>query len=118
MTPGSINHPAPSPRAAAPLLAARVAALALAAFALAGCDPRDCALDIAHEDCHPQGSPLAVFPQDDAICRSYALVPSTADYRACREAKRHVRELTERATNFGVLEEPLLPDVRPVYPVR
>ena len=45
-------------------------ALLLAALLLAGCDPRDCALDIAHGDCHPQGSPLAVFPQDDAICRS------------------------------------------------
>ena len=107
--------PGPTRRPATPALL--LAVLLPGALLLAGCDPRDCALDIAHGDCHPQGSPLAVFPQDDAICRSYDLALGTADYRRCREAKRHVRQLTERATDFGVLEEPLLPDSRPVYQV-
>ena len=102
-------------KAAAPLSA--VLALA-AALAVSGCDPRDCALGIAHRDCYPQGSPLAMFPQDDAICRSYGLDPGTRDYAACREHKRHERALTDRETNFGVLEEPLAPEVRPVYQVR
>ena len=83
-----------------------------------GCDPRDCALGIAHRDCYPQGSPLAMFPQDDAVCRSYGLDPGTRDYAVCRDQKRHVRQLTGRETNFGALEEPLTPDVRPVYQVR
>ena len=90
----------------------------VAALGLAGCDPRDCALGIAHRDCYPEGSALALFPQDDAICRGYGLEPGTRDYRVCRAQKRHERQLTERATDFGALEEPLTPDVRPVYQVR
>ena len=89
-----------------------------AALLLGGCDPRDCALGIAHRDCYPVGSVQATFPQDDAICRSYGLDPGTHDYAICRDQKRHERALTERATNFGVLEEPLTPDVRPVYQVK
>ncbi len=98
--------------------AALAAALLPAALLLAGCDPRDCALGIAHRDCYPEGSPLAMFPQDDAVCRSYGLDPGTHDYAACRDQKRHVRQLTNRETNFGALEEPLTPDVRPLYQVR
>ena len=89
-----------------------------AALLLGGCDPRDCALGIAHRDCYPEGSQLAMFPQDDAICRSYGLDPGTREYAACRDQKRHERALTGRETNFGVLEEPLTPDARPVYQVR
>ena len=101
------------PRSVAPL------ALALAAALLVGgCDPRDCALGTAHRDCHPEGSPLAMFPQDDAICQSYGLNPGTRDYAICRGHKRHERALTERATDYGALEEPLTLDVRPVYQVR
>lgn len=96
----------------------RVFAVASFALALAACnDPRDCALTIAHRDCYPEGSTLALFPQDDAICRSYGLRPGTRDYATCRDTKRHERQLTERASDFGVLEEPLTPDVRPVYQV-
>ena len=92
--------------------------MVLIAAGLAGCnDPRDCALGIAHRDCYPEGSTLALYPQDDAICRSFRLVPGTHDYKVCRDQKRHERLLTERATDFGVLEEPLAPDVRPVYQV-
>ncbi len=101
------------------MLRLRVAIPAAAlALTLAGCDPRDCALGIAHRDCYPKGSALAAFPQDDAICRSYGLDPGTHDYAVCRNQKRHERQLTERATDFGFLEEPLTPDVRPVYQVR
>ena len=93
-------------------------ALAVAAgLLLGGCDPRDCALGIAHRDCYVEGSPLAQFPHDDAICRSYGLDPGTHDYAVCRGQKRHVRLLTGRETNFGALEEPLAPEVRPVYQV-
>ena len=99
--------------AALPLLLAAGAALVLG-----GCDPRDCALGIAHRDCYLEGSVSAMFPQDDAICRSYGLDPGTRDYAVCRDQKRHERALTGRETNFGVLEEPLAPDVRPVYQVR
>ena len=89
-----------------------------AALLLGGCDPRDCGLGIAPRACFPEGSQLAAFPQDDAICRSYGLAPGTRDYAVCRDQKRHERALTERATDFGVLEEPLAPDVRPVYQVK
>lgn len=90
----------------------RVALLAAAALSLSACDPRDCALGIASGDCAPQGSPLAAFPQDDAICRSYGLVPGTHDYRLCRQAKGHVRALTERETDYGFLNNPLTPSIK------
>ncbi len=90
----------------------RLALIAAIALATAGCDPRDCALGIASGDCHPEGSPLAAFPQDDAICRSYRLAPGTRDYRLCREAKAHERALTERETDYGFLNNPLTPNVR------
>ncbi len=100
----------------------RPAAAVVVALLLGGCDPRDCLLGIAHSDCASHGpslgSNLAMFPQDDAICRSYGLDPGTRDYAVCRDAKRHVRQLTERETDFGVLQEPLSPEVRPVYQVR
>lgn len=86
----------------------------VAALGAGGCDPRDCALGIAHRDCGPEGSVLARFPQDDATCRSHGLEPGTPDYAVCRRTKLHERALTERETDFGVLENPLLPDVRPV----
>ena len=106
-------------KAAAPLPAVFSVSLAItAALLVGGCDPRDCALGIAHRDCYPEGSPLAMFPQDDAICRSYGLDPGTRDYAVCRDRKRHERALTDRETNFGVLEEPLAPEVRPVYQVK
>ena len=49
------------------------AALLILALALGGCGARDCQLGIANRDCGIQGSVLADFPQDDAICRSYGL---------------------------------------------
>ena len=114
-----MTTPLPKPGRLSKLRAVAGPTIALtAAVVLAGCDPRDCALGIAHRDCYPVGSPLAMFPQDDAICRSYALEPGTRDYAICRSQKRHERALTERATDFGALEEPLTPDVRPVYQVR
>ncbi len=88
-------------------------ALAITISLVAGaCDPRDCALGIANGDCTPQGSALAAFPQDDAICRSYGLEPGTRDYRLCREAKHHERALTERETDYGFLNNPLTPNVK------
>ena len=96
----------------------KVAAALLALLGLGGCDPRDCLLGIANRDCAPVGSPTAMFPQDDAVCRSYHLKPGTADYAICREQKLHVRSLTERATDFGVLQNPIVPDVRPVLQAR
>lgn len=95
----------------------RPVSLALAAMVLAGCDPRDCALGIAHRDCYAEGSTLAAFPQDDAICRGQGLEPGTRDYAICRRAKQHVRALTERETDYGVLRNPLIPDVTVVTPV-
>ncbi len=96
----------------------KVAAALLALLGLGGCDPRDCWLGIANRDCAPVGSPTAMFPQDDAVCRSYRLKPGTADYAICREQKLHERSLTERATDFGVFQNPITPDVRPVLQAR
>ena len=96
----------------------KVAAALLALLGLGGCDPRDCLLGIANRDCAPVGSPVAMFPQDDAVCRSYRLKPGTDDYAICREQKLHERSLTERATDFGALENPVTPDVRPVLQAR
>lgn len=96
----------------------RVAAALLACIGLGGCDPRDCLLGIANHDCAPVGSPVAMFPQDDAVCRSYRLTPGTRDYAICREQKLHERSLTERATDFGFLENPITPDLRPVLQAR
>ena len=93
-----------------------VLAVCAAALALGGCDPRDCYLGIAHEDCYAPGSPLAAFPQDDAICRDYGLAPGTHDYAVCRQEKRHVRDLTDRESDFGFLKIPLSPDVTVVAP--
>ena len=90
----------------------RLAVAAAVALAAAACDPRDCALGIANGDCYPQGSPLAAFPQDDAICRDYGLTPGTHDYLVCRQTKRHERALTERETDYGFLQNPLTPNVR------
>ena len=94
------------------------AAALLALIGLGGCDPRDCMLGIANRDCAPVGSPVAMFPQDDAVCRSYGLTPGTKDYAICREQKLHERSLTERATDFGLFENPITPDVRPVLQAR
>jgi hypothetical protein len=85
--------------------------LLLIALLLGGCDARDCWLGIAHSDCNPEGSALAQFPQDDAICREYGLTPGTKDYVTCRLKKRAVRAETERATDYGFLQNPLTPDV-------
>ena len=90
----------------------RLALLAALGLATAGCDPRDCALGIAEHDCAPQGSALAAFPQDDAVCRGYGLVPGTRDYAICRQTKRHERALTERETDYGFLNDPLTPNIR------
>ena len=95
-----------------------VAAALLALLGLGGCDPRDCALGIANRDCAAVGSPVAMFPQDDAVCRSFGLAPGSKDYAICREQKLHERSLTERATDFGVLTNPITPDVRPVLQAR
>ena len=95
-----------------------IAAALLIPLGLGGCDLRDCALGIATSDCAPIGSPAAAFPQDDATCRSYHLTPGTKDYATCREAKVHERSLTERATDFGFLQNPLTPDLRPVLQAR
>ena len=97
-------------------LKAGVALLAL--LGLGGCDPRDCLLGIAERDCAPVGSSTAMFPQDDAVCRSYRLKPGTRDYAICRETKLHERSLTERATDFGFLTNPITPDLRPVLQAR
>lgn len=91
--------------------ARRLMVLAVLPF-LGGWGLRDCPLGIAHSDCHERGSPQARFPQDDAVCRSYGLAPDTRAYDLCRESRRHVRALTERETDFGFLQNPLLPDVR------
>jgi hypothetical protein len=89
------------------------AAVLLAALALAGCnDPRECWLGISHEDCSTAGTALAQFPQDDAICRDYGLTPGTRDYAICRQKKRAARAETEQATDYGFLQNPLLPDVK------
>ena len=90
----------------------RLALLCALALATAACDPRDCALGIANGDCYPQGSALAAFPQDDAICRDYGLTPGTHDYLVCRKTKRHERALTERETDYGFLQNPLTPNVK------
>ena len=90
----------------------RLTLVLVGALACAGCDPRDCALGIANGDCYPQGSALAAFPQDDAICRSYGLTPGTHDYKVCRKTKAHERALTERETDYGFLNNPLTPSVR------
>lgn len=95
----------------------RLIALALIAATLGGCDPRDCYLGIAHQDCYAEGSALAQFPQDDSVCRGYGLKPGTRDYAICRRSKRHVRALTDRETDFGVLQNSLTPDVAVVTPV-
>ncbi len=87
-------------------------ALPMVALLLGGCGARDCQLGIANRDCGVQGSALADFPQDDAICRGYGLVPGTRDYAVCRQTKRHERQLTARETDYGVLQEPLTPSVR------
>ena len=92
--------------------ASRLALLCALGLATGGCDPRDCALGIADGDCFPEGSTLAAFPQDDAICRSYGLVPGTHDYLVCRQTKRHVRALTERETDYGFLSNPLTPSIK------
>lgn len=89
----------------------------VAGLAVGGCDLRNCALGIANGDCYPPGSPRARFPEDDAVCRSYGLEPGTQDYAICRKTKLHERALTNRATDYGGLQSPLLPDVRPVVPV-
>ena len=96
----------------------KVAAALSALLGLGGCDPRDCLLGVADRDCAPVGSPAAMFPQDDAVCRSYRLTPGTKDYAICREQKLHERSLTERATDFGFLANPVTPDVRPVLQAR
>ena len=76
-------------------------------------------LGIANRDCAPVGSPVAMFPQDGrGSCRSYGLTPGTKDYAICREQKLHERSLTERATDFGLFENPITPDVRPVLQAR
>ena len=90
----------------------RLVLLCTLPLATAACDPRDCALGIANGDCQPQGSALAAFPQDDAICRDYGLTPGTHDYLVCRQTKRHERALTERETDYGFLQNPLTPNVR------
>jgi hypothetical protein len=96
----------------------RTIVLALAALALGGCDARDCWLGISHADCVTQGSALAAFPQDDAICRGYGLAPGTHDYAICRQKKREVRALSEQASDFGFLQNPLTPDVTVIPPAR
>ena len=83
-----------------------------AVMLLAGCGARDCMIGIAHRDCVPQGSPVAEFPQDDAVCRDYGLTPGTKDYEICRQKKRHVRVLTGRETDYGALQNPLTPNLR------
>lgn len=88
------------------------AAPLLVMLLLGGCGARDCLLGIAHRDCYAEGSPLAEFPQDDAICRGYGLTPGTRDYGVCRQKKRHERALTARETDYGFLRNPLTPDVR------
>lgn len=89
----------------------KIAALPLLALPLAGCDPRDCLTGIAHDDCYAPGSAYAQFPQDDAICRDYGLRPGTHDYAVCRVKKGHERLLTDRETDYGVLRNPLTPDL-------
>lgn len=96
----------------------KLAAVLLLPLGLCGCDPRDCLLGIANRDCAPAGSPLAQFPQDDAVCRGFGLAPGTRAYATCRETKLHERSLTERATDFGALQSPILPDLRPVTQAR
>jgi hypothetical protein len=85
------------------------AAPLLFALLLGGCGFRDCQLGIAEHDCRPPGSALADFPQDDAVCRGYGLVPGTHAYDVCRQTKHHERKLTARETDYGVLREPLTP---------
>ena len=89
----------------------RLSVFLMATLALAGCDPRDCWLGIANGDCATDGTALAAFPQDDAICREYGLAPGSHDYAICRDKKRHERALTERETDYGFLQNPLTPDV-------
>ena len=88
----------------------RALPLLLTMLGLTGCGARDCMLDIAHRDCAASGAVLASFPQDDAICRSYGLVPGTYDYAVCRRAKARERHLTSRETDYGILQNPLTPD--------
>jgi hypothetical protein len=86
------------------------------ALSLGGCDPRDCWLGIANGDCPSDGGALARFPQDDAICRDYGLVPGTRDYAVCRLKKRDVRAQTERQTDYGFLQNPLTPNISVAAP--
>lgn len=90
----------------------RPASLLVLVLCLGGCGARDCLLGIAHRDCQAEGSPLAAFPQDDAICRGYGLTPGTRDYEICRQTKHHERALTARETDYGFLRNPLTPDIR------
>lgn len=89
-------------------------ALLLALF-VAGCDgdPRDCLLGFSRSDCTFLDPRATAFPQDDAICRGYGLVPGTADYATCRRKKAEVKGLTERETDRGVLQGPFLPSPPP-----
>ena len=90
----------------------RAASFVLLCLCLGGCGARDCGLGIARRDCLAEGSLAARFPQDDAICRGYGLAPRTHDYAVCRQAKAHERVLTARETDYGVLNDPLTPDIR------
>lgn len=90
----------------------KLAAPLVVLLGLGGCGVRDCAIGIAQHDCFQRGSPLATFPQDDAVCRDYGLAPGTRDDRVCREAKARERRRTERETDFGFLENPLAPNLR------
>ena len=85
-------------------------------LALGGCDVRDCWLSIAHDDCVAEGSNLAAFPQDDAICRDYGLEPGTRDYAICRQKKEAVRARAEQASDYGFLQNPLTPDIKVIAP--
>ena len=81
-------------------------------LSLGGCGVQDCLFGIAHRDCAGPGSSVVAFPQDDAICRGYGLVPGTHDYDVCRAKKRRVQALTGQSTDYGALQEPLGPNVR------
>ena len=110
--PASRGHPLPQAGEGRGRAFHRLTLLIGLTLACAGCDPRDCALGIANGNCYPEGSALAAFPQDDAICRSYGLTPGTRDYVICRKAKAHERALTERETDYGFLNNPLTPSIK------